>query len=274
LNIKRAQKYIGIPILTLLATLSLAPLLWLIVSAVTPQTFLLQIPPSLSLKTISFENFQKLFEISTIPRWFFNSLYLSLINTFNSVMIATYGGFIFAKINFKGKKLLFMIILSSLMIPFHVTLIPSFLILKSLKLTDTHLSLILPALVNVFGLFLMRQAISTFPQEILDQARIDGASEMDIFLKIIIPLAKSQMFVLAILTFVAQWNSFLWPLIVLNRSKLFTIQVGLATLQDQFLTDYGILMAGAFITSLPVILVFFLFSRYLTNGIFAGAIKS
>lgn len=259
--------------LSFLALVSLFPMLWLFVSAFIPQDYLVRIPPILRLDAFSLENFGILLERGNIPRWFFNSLYLALLVTGFNLFFDTLAGYVLAKKDFPGRALIFSLILATMMIPPQVTLVPTFIILTGMRLIDTHWAILLPQIAGVFGIFLMKQYIQSLPTELLDAARVDGASEMRTFFTIVMPLAKPAMAVLGIFVFVANWNAFLWPLIVLNSPDLFTLQVGLSTLQDQYITDYGVLMAGAAVAAVPMILVFFLFQRYLIQGLTLGALK-
>ncbi len=260
-------------VLTLWAIFSLIPLLWLFVSALTPQDYLMRIPPIIRVSDISLSNFTELFTRGQIIRWFINSFYIAATVTVLQLFFDALGGYVLAKKDFPGRKWIFAAILGTMMIPPQVTLVPTFLILSKAHLIDTHLSIIIPQLVGAFGIFMMRQYISSLPSELLDAARIDGASEFSTFVRIILPLTGPALAVLGIFIFVANWNSFLWPLIVLNSPSKFTLQVGLSTLQDQYVTDYGILMAGAAIAAIPMIAVFFAFGKHMTKGLTVGAIK-
>ena len=260
-------------ILTLWAVFSLVPLLWLFISALTPQDYLIRIPPILKPSAVSLQNFVELFGRGQIVRWFANSLFIAASVTFLQLFFDALGGYVLAKHNFPGRKWIFTAILATMMIPPQVTLVPTFLILSKAHLIDTHMAIILPQLVGAFGIFLMRQYIVSLPSELLDAARIDGASEFSIFLRIVLPLVRPALAVLGIFIFVANWNSFLWPLIVLNTPSRFTLQVGLSTLQDQYITDYGILMAGAAIAAIPMIGIFFAFGKHMMQGLTIGALK-
>ncbi len=265
--------FIAYAVLTLWAIFSLMPLVWLFISALTPQDFLMRIPPIIRLSNISLANFQELFSRGQIIRWFVNSFYIAASVTLLQLFFDALGGYVLAKKDFPGRKWIFAAIIGTMMIPPQVTLVPTFLILSKAHLIDSHLAIILPQLVGAFGIFMMRQYISSLPSELLDAARIDGASEFLTFTRIILPLTGPALAVLGIFIFVANWNSFLWPLIVLNSPAKFTLQVGLSTLQDQYVTDYGILMAGAAIAAIPMIVVFFAFGKHMTKGLTVGAIK-
>lgn len=160
-----------------------------------------------------------------------------------------------------------------MMIPEQVTLVPTFIIIRDLGLIDNHLALILPSLAAAFGVFLMRQFLLSVPDELIEAAKIDGASELRIFFKIVIPLAIPAMVTLGIFTFVLVWNSFLWPIIVINDVNLMTLPAGLKTLQDANLADFKFLMAGATVAALPIIVIFLMFQRFFLKGLTMGGVK-
>jgi multiple sugar transport system permease protein len=202
-----------------------------------------------------------------------NSLIVAIAVTAWHVFFDTMAGYAFAKRRFPGRNLLFWVILSTLMIPIHVTIIPLYVVTRKLGLIDNLLAVILPGTATAFGIFLMRQYIQTLPSELEDAARIDGASEFGVFWHVILPLARPAMAALAIFTFVRHWNDFLWPLIALSRPKNYTLTVGVANLQGEFMTDWGIIFAGAALAALPMSVFFLLFQKYFLEGVRMGAIK-
>jgi len=218
-------------------------------------------------------NFRRLFRQAPILTWIRNSAVTSVAITAWHVLFDTAAGYAFAKRQFPGRNFLFWLLIASMMIPEQVTLVPVFMMLDRFGLIDKLQAVILPGMAATFGVFLMRQYIQTLPSELEEAARIDGCSELGIFTRIILPLCKPALGVLAIFTFVANWNQFMWPLIVLNSRHRFTLQVGLQTLQSEFLTDYGLLMAGASISALPTIVLFLFFQRYFISGLTLGGIK-
>ncbi|WP_025745925.1 carbohydrate ABC transporter permease [Kallotenue papyrolyticum] len=262
--------------LILIATtiVALFPMYWLFVSALTPTKYTINTTPRFFPDPLGFDNFQRLFALATdYWRWFLNSLIVALSVTVFHVIFDTMAGYAFAKRRFPGRNLMFWLILSTLMIPAHVTLVPLYIVTRELKLLDTLLAVILPGTANVFGIFLMRQYIQTMPGELIEAGRIDGANEFGIFWRIILPLCKPAIAALAIFTFVRHWNDFLWPLIVLTRSRNFTLPVGVASLQGEFSTDYGVIFAGAALAALPMIIFFLIFQRYFLEGVRMGAVK-
>ncbi|MEM8532939.1 MAG: carbohydrate ABC transporter permease [Chloroflexota bacterium] len=272
----------GIPWMRILAwtvlivttLISLWPMYWLFVTAVTPTQQTIKTPPDLLPVNASLENFIRLFgQARDYWRWFANSLIIGITVTLFHMFFDTLAGYAFAKKRFPGRNVLFWIMLSTLMIPAHVTLVPMYIVTRNLGLIDNILAVILPATASVFGIFLMRQYIQTLPSELEDAARIDGCSEPGVFWRIILPLSKPAIGALAIFTFVRHWNDFLWPLIVLQKSANYTLPVGVASLQDEFSTDYGIIFAGAALAALPMIVFFLAFQRYFLEGVRMGAVK-
>ncbi|HEY0601888.1 MAG TPA: carbohydrate ABC transporter permease [Herpetosiphonaceae bacterium] len=254
--------------------ISLWPMYWLFVTALTPTRETIKVPPDLFPINGSFENFQRLFsQARNYWRWGLNSLIVTLSVTLFHVFFDTLSGYAFAKKQFPGKNIMFWIILSTLMIPAHVTLVPLYIVTRQLGLIDSLWALILPGTADVFGIFLMRQYIQTLPSELEEAARIDGSSEPGVFWHVILPLSKPALGALAIFTFVRIWNAFLWPLIVLQKSINYTLPVGVNSLQGEFSTDYGLIFAGAALAALPMIVFFLVFQRYFLEGVRMGALK-
>jgi multiple sugar transport system permease protein len=221
----------------------------------------------------TFSGFKALFKGTNIWRWFFNSAYIAVVVTVGILILDTMAGYVLAKKQFPGRNLIFWLIIATMMIPGQITLVPLFMMVQDFGLMDTHWALILPDLAMVFGVFLMRQYMLSIPSELLEAARIDGASEWKTFWTIVVPLAKPAMATLGIFTFMNVWNSFLWPIIVLNDADLYTLPVGLKTLQDQNLAIFKLLMSGASVAAIPMIVVFIAFQKYFIKGLTLGGVK-
>ena len=189
------------------------------------------------------------------------------------IFFDTLSGYAFAKKRFPGRTIFFWLILSTLMIPPQVTLVPLYIVVQNLSLSNSLWAVILPGWANVFGIFLMRQYIQTLPTELEEAARIDGCSEPGVFWRIILPLAQPAIGALAIFTFVRYWNDFLWPSMVLIKSQSYTLPVGVASLQSEFSTDFGLIFSGAALAALPMIVFFLLFQRFFLEGVRMGAVK-
>lgn len=223
--------------------------------------------------TDSFSGFTNLFKKNNIGRWFLNSTYIAVVVTAGILLFDSMAGYVLAKKKFPGRNLIFYAIVGTMMIPGQVTLVPLFMMVKNLGIMDTHWALIFPDLSMVFGVFLMRQFMYSIPDELLEAAKIDGASEWKTFWKVVLPLARPGLAALGIFTFMNVWNSFLWPIIVLNDANLYTLPVGLKSLQDANLASFKLLMSGAAIAAIPMIIVFMMFQRHFVKGLTLGGVK-
>ncbi len=256
------------------AIISLWPMYWLFVTALTPTLYAIKTPPDIIPLHASLSNIQRLFsEAGDYWFWATNSIVVSVSITLFHIFFDTLAGYTFAKKDFPGRNILFWMILATMMVPAYVTLVPLYIVTRDLHLLNSVWAVILPGMASVFGIFLMRQYIQTLPSELLDAARIDGCGELRTFWHIVLPLSKPAIGALAIFTFVRHWNDFLWPLIVLNDSTKYTLPVGVASLQGEFTTDYGIIFAGAALAALPMIVFFLIFQRYFLEGVRMGALK-
>ena len=206
-------------------------------------------------------------------RQFANSLFVAISQTLLTLLVASMVGWGFAKYEFKGKRVLMLLLLATLTFPFQVTLVPLFLIMLRIGWLDNYLAIILPGAVSAFGAFFMRQTMLAVPNELLDAARIDGASDWGIFWRIGLPLVRGALSVLAVLVFLGSWNDYLWPLIVLRSNDMFTYPVGLATLVGLYKVEYGMILAGSFLATIPIILIFIAGRNQLLNNIALGAVK-
>ena len=247
---------------------------WLFVNALTP---IYASPPLTPILWPAFklDNIQRLLTQGSpyYLRWMLNSLVIAIAVTAWHIVFDSMAGYAFAKRRFPGREVLFWLILSTLMIPPQVTLIPLYLITQGMGLLDSPLAVILPGTAAAFGIFLMRQYIQTLPSELIEAARMDGCSEPRIFFSIILPLCKPAVAALAIFSFVRVWNDFLWPLIAMIKPQNYTLTVGIANMQGEFMTDFGILFAAAALAALPMIAFFLLFQKYFLEGVRMGAVK-
>jgi len=255
------------------AIVALLPTYWMFVTAFTPEEDIIRMPPRMIPQRPTFENFRKIFLLTdpkkSLSKWFLNSAIVSVTVTLTSLFVSALAAYSFARKKFYGKEILFYLFISTMMIPGEILTIPMFLLVKKLNLLDTLWAIILPAIPAPFGIFMLRQFMQDIPYDIEEAARIDGCSDLTIFFRIILPLTIPALTALGIFTFITQWNMFLWPLIVLSSPEKYTLQVGLATLQEQHVRDYGLLMAGASVASIPIIILFFVFQRYFVRGLAA-----
>jgi len=207
-------------------------------------------------------------------RWILNSLIVAGCVTVSNVIFATMAGYAFSKVRFRGRALLFTILLAAMMIPYQVTQVPLYILVVNIfQIENTYSALILPSLVTVYNIFLAKQFMSAIPTEIIESAKVEGASQFKIFFRIIVPLSKTVMAVIAILTFMDSWNTFFWPLLVTNTMDMQTIQVGLKNFRFANTTYFSPMMAGATISALPMFILFFSLQRYFLEGVTVGAVK-
>lgn len=262
-------------VLTAIALLIIVPLLWMLSTSFKPKSewFLPQIywiP-----KTFTWDNYEKILDNSSLPiaRWFLNSLLVSTLVTILTLAIDSVAAYAYARMEFAGKRLLFGLLLATLFLPGIMFLVPNFLTVTSLGLLNNYAGVIVPGLAGVFGVFFMRQFFESLPKELEEAAYIDGATRIQTFLLIALPLAKPALATLAIITFLASWNDFLWPLLVLKDRLLLTLPPGLRTLQGAYTSEYGQMMAGAVITSLPVLFLYILLQRYIVESVQTTGLK-
>ncbi len=256
-----------------LAIASLVPLLWMLSVSFMATGEASRFPPPLLPEQASLAQYQALFSRGGMGRYFTNSLLVAGAITLGSLLINTLAGYAFAKLRFAGRETVFRLLLAALVVPAQVAMLPLFLMMKSLGLVNTYGGVIVPGLAGVFGIFLVRQYARSIPDEMLEAARIDGAGEARIFFSIVLPMLKPVLVTLAIFTFMASWNDFMWPLIVLTDQAHYTLPVALASLSREHIQDVEMMMAGAVVTVLPVLLLFLLLQRYYLQGLTLGSVK-
>ncbi len=259
--------------LLLLALVAVGPLLWMASVSFMPTGEASTFPPPLLPSKWTTANYHELFERTGMASHFANSLGVSLAITLGSLLVNTLAGYAFAKLRFVGRERIFQVLLAALVIPAQVAMLPLFLLMKQLHLVNSFGGVILPALATVFGIFLVRQYARGIPDELLEAARIDGASEMRIFFQIVLPMLKPVLVTLTIFTFMGAWNDFMWPLIVLTDQEHYTLPVALASLSREHIMDVELMMAGAVITVIPVLLLFLALQRYYIQGLLLGSVK-
>jgi len=259
--------------LVLLAVISLAPIAWMVSVSFMPTGEASHFPPPLLPSSLTLRNYHELFERTGMARNFANSLLISVAISALSLLVNTMAGYAFAKLRFVGRERIFRALLAALVIPAQVAMLPLFLMMKQLHLVNSFGGVIVPALATVFGIFLVRQYARSIPDELLEAARIDGASELRIFFQIVLPMLKPVLVTLSIFTFMGAWNDFMWPLIVLTDQEHYTLPVALASLSREHIQDVEMMMAGAVITVLPVLLLFLLLQRYYIQGLLLGSVK-
>jgi multiple sugar transport system permease protein len=252
----------------------LTPFVWMLISSVKPEPEVMSVPPTWWPKTVTLDNYRSLFTRLDFPRYFLNSAVVAFAVAFGNMLFGSMLGYALAKLDFPGKRLLFGLVLGTLMVPGVVTFVPLFVLTTNIGLTNTLPGMFLPFVAGPFGVFLMRQFIQGLPDELIQAARVDGAGELRIFFRVILPLCGPAVATLGILTFLASWNNFLWPLVVAQTEDKYTLPVALALYAvGQNATQYGLLLAGAVVVVIPVVAVFLALQRYIVQGIAMTGIK-
>lgn len=270
---QNAGKILGFLILTIGGVIALIPMYWMFANAFMPDTLVLHVPPAWYPKEPTIANFQHLFRFMPAFRWITNSVVVVGTITLISVFINPLTGYALAKLRFPGRQLIFWLIVSSFMIPSQLVVIYLYVMAYRLGWIDTYQGLIIPSLGSAFGIFLMKQYMQTLPSSLIDAARMDACTEFGIFWRIVMPLAKPGIAVLAIFMFMQNWNEFFWPLVATTKVEMRTLQVGLSIYRYQFEARFASQMAGAVIAAIPMIIVFLGLQRYFMKGLTIGAIK-
>lgn len=255
------------------AALTLFPLLWMLSASFMTSGEATTFPPHLIPHAATLDQYRHLFLRLNIGRAFLSSAIVAFVATGGSLLFNSMAGYAFGLLRFRGRERLFGLLLSALIIPAQVGMLPLFLLMKALHLVNSYWGAILPALATVLGIFLVRQFMLSVPQELLEAARIEGASELRIYWTVVMPLARPVLATLAILTFMTTWNDFMWPLIVLSDQRRYTMPVAMASLVGEHALDIELMMAGAVVTVLPVLVVFLVLQRYYIAGLMAGSVK-
>jgi multiple sugar transport system permease protein len=270
---QRARTWLLNGLLMLLALLTLFPLLWMASVALMPTGASSSYPPPLLPARPTFMHFHQLFAQQHMGRYFLNSLIVATSATLLALLFSAMAGYAFAKLRFRGRDTIYAVLLAGLLVPAQVTMIPLFGLLKVMGLVNSYAAAVLPSAASVFGIFLVRQYALSIPEDLLDAARIDGASEWRIFRLVVLPLLVPILVTLGIFVFLATWNDFMWPLIVLTDRDMQTLPVALAGMAREHFQDNELMMAGSVVTVLPVLLLFLILQRFYMRGILLGSIK-
>jgi ABC-type glycerol-3-phosphate transport system permease component len=260
-------------LLVLGVVITMAPYVYMISSTFKRNTEIFAIPFTLWPRKPTMLGIIKLFEEFPFGRWFVNSIFMASTRTAISIFLSALAGFAFAKYYFKFKNVLFVFVIATALIPIQAVLIPLFIEMVTFRWINTYWAIIVPFAVTAFYIFLMRQYMLAVPSELIDAARIDGAGEFRIFWQVAMPIMKPAVAVVGILSFTGAWNDYLWPLIVLQSEELYTTNLGVATMVGPYKVEYGTIMAGSFLGTLPIIIAFFLMQRQFIAGLTAGALK-
>jgi len=253
--------------------LTLVPFLWMVSTSLKPEEGIFSIPPQIIPWPVTFEYYKDLFEKIKFFVFFGNSLFVALSITGLNLILNSLAAYAFAKHKFPGREKLFTLLLLTMMVPGQVSMMPVFLILKSMNLLNTFTGLIIPGSTSVFGIFLMRQFMKGIPNEILESARMDGCGEFRILWSIVLPLCRPALATMTIFTFMGAWNEFLWPLIIMTKESKYTLPVALANLNGQQNTEWGLLMAGSLVVILPILIMFIMMQKYFVKGMVFSGLK-
>lgn len=272
---KRCVKFFGYMVLLLGAISMLLPFFFMLSLSFSGEGQIFSYPPNFIPKEIIFDNYKSVFSTIPLKQYFINSFFIAITTTIGQVFISALAGYAFARLNFKFKEPLFLIILITMMIPPQVNIIPLFFVMRELNWTDTYQAMILPGMFGGFGVFMMRQYFKMLPKELEDAAKIDGCSQFGIFFRTALPLAAPAVMTLGIFTFITTWNAFMWPLIVTTSDVMRTLPVGLSYLKAGYreVIMWGELSAYCVICCIPVIALFLLGRKYFINDIMNGSIK-
>lgn len=251
----------------------LLPFLWMLSSSLKYNQEIFASPMRWIPESFRWSNYQEVWTRIPLATYYINTLKLTVIITAIQVITCSFAAFSFSKLNYPGRDKIFLLYLSTLMIPWHAIMIPQFIIVKNMGLYDTHLSLILLTAFNAFGVFLLRQNMLSIPSELSEAAKIDGCSEFGIYWRIIMPLTKAGLATLVIFTFTSTWNDYMGPLLYLDDDKLKTIQLGLAVFRNQYSTEYGLVMAGTVSSIIPIVIVYIFSQKYIIEGVASTGLK-
>ncbi len=257
----------------LVGFLMVVPFAWMLSASFKANTEIFETPTRWIPAVFRTLNYEKVWRDIAFPQFFFNTAKLAVIITLMQLVTCSLAAFSFSKLHYPGRDKLFLIYLATMMVPWHAIMIPQFIIVKNLGLFNTHLALILLQAFSAFGVFILRQSMLSIPDSLTEAAKIDGCGTLRTYLTIIIPLTKTGLITLAILTFNTIWNDYMGPMIYLDSEKLFTIQIGLASFRQQFSADYGAIMAGAVSSIVPVILMYAIGQKNIVEGVAFSGIK-
>lgn len=273
---RRPFRWVNVIIYVMLAIFtisSVGPLIFAFFSSFKPFSQVLDFPPTFFPKTWIWTNYSQILGDATFVRWLGNSLVYAAGAAALNVLFSAMAGYALSRMRFRGRNFIFILTLAVMMIPSPITIIPKFLVMNSLGLINTFFALLLPAMAQPFSVFLMVQFMKGLPQELEESARIDGAGRWRTFYQIILPLVGPAMTAVAILSFQAAWNDFLWPLLVMDSREMYTLPLGLYTFKSDHYTEYNVLLAGSMFNAIPMLILFFIFQRYFIEGATGSAVK-
>jgi multiple sugar transport system permease protein len=260
-------------VLTVLGLLMLIPFVWMVATSLKGPQEILSATPTFWPKAWRWENYTEAFDQVPFGRFYWNTVVVTVARTVGQLLIASLAAFAFARLQFPGRGVLFVLVLAVMMMPGQVTLVPNYVLLKYLGWLDSYEGLIIPSLFSAFGVFLLRQFYMTIPQELFDSATLDGCNPLQTYWHLGLPLSRTALVAFGVLVTLWSWNDFLWPLIITNRTEMQMLSVGIAYFQGQFISNFAVMMAAATIATLPMVVVFLLAQRQLLEGITLSGLK-
>jgi multiple sugar transport system permease protein len=270
----RLTKWVSYGVLSLGGIFTLFPFLWMLSTSLKEDQYLLQFPPQWIPNPLNFQNYRDIWELIPLAQGFANSAFISITGTIGVLFASSLAGFAFAKLRFPFRDKLFVVLLATLMIPGAILLVPQFILYRDLDWIGTYNPLIIPSLFGaVYETFFFRQFFRGIPDDLIDSAKIDGASWFTIYLRIIVPLSRPVFATLAVLAFMWRWNDYMGPLIYLQDNNMQTVPVMISTFQSQYITQYGLLMAASVVSILPILVVYIFMQRYFVEGIAMTGLK-
>lgn len=255
------------------AVITLTPLLWMVLGSLKTAAEAAQFPPTLLPQEVAWRNYVEVFTTTPFLRYYLNSFFVASSVTLASLLLHSMAAYSLARLRYPGRNVIFMGIIATLMIPFSITLIPSFILMRYLGWLDTYWALIVPLIPHAFGVFLLRQFYLGLPVELEEAALLDGDTRAGIYLHIALPMSRPILAALAVFLFIANWNNYLWPLIVTRSTEMRVVQVGIAAFAGEHSTQWQLIMAGSTVAALPGLLLYLFFQRYLVEGIKLSGIK-
>lgn len=273
-RLRRRLKRLGLyGLLIVAALIMVVPFLWMISTSLKTSQFVLSMPPRFFPRPLTLESYARLVELFPILRMFFNSFVVAAATTVGQLVASSMAAYAFARMEFRGQEVLFLLYLGTLMIPFQVTVIPLFIVMRYLGWINSYPGLIVPGIFSAFGTFLLRQFFLTLPRDLEEAAFLDGASHLTVYWHVILPLARPALATLGVFAFMGSWNAFLWPLFIVRDVELMTLPVGLATLHGRYLTEWNLVMAGSVITVIPMLVVYMIAQKYFVRGVVTSGLK-
>lgn len=272
---RRVKSFFAYLLLAAGAVFALLPFFWMVATSLKTPDQVFVYPPQWIPNPLTLDNYRQVWQLLPFSLFLANTILITGAVTIGSVLSCSLAGYAFARLEWPGRERIFLLYLGTMMLPGAVTMIPVFSIIRAFHWIDTYWALIVPGLFgSAFGTFLLRQFFMTIPRELEEAALIDGCNHFQIYWRIVLPLSKPALATLAVFDFIAMWNSFLWPLIVVNSTRMRTLTIGLSYLQGLYTTDYNLMMAGSIISLIPLLIVFFALQRYFVQGIALTGMKA